>query len=134
MKIESYGPVFTDIATQRTITDASQTGRQSGTHDAPALDKTTLSAGAAGTPDKTTLSSGALASAGKAVAAAHTAPSGDKTTLSSTSTAAQSLTQAALQTATSRAAKVENLKQAVSSAQYKLDTAKIAQALSDGGF
>ena len=54
----------------------------------------------------------------------------DKTTLSS-GTSVSSLTQAALQTSPTRAQRVENLKQEVKSAQYKLDSDKIAEALSN---
>lgn len=55
----------------------------------------------------------------------------DTTTLSSGSDSVSSLTQAALQTFPTRAQKVETLKLAVNSAQYKLDSAKIAEALSN---
>jgi flagellar biosynthesis anti-sigma factor FlgM len=54
----------------------------------------------------------------------------DTTTLTSTSDAVQSLTQIALQPLPSRAEKVAQLKQAVNSAEYELDSAKIAEALS----
>jgi len=54
----------------------------------------------------------------------------DTTTLTSTSDAVQSLTQIALQPLSSRAEKVAQLKQAVNSAEYELDSAKIAEALS----
>lgn len=57
----------------------------------------------------------------------------DKATLSSNTSpdtdSIQLLTSTALVTSPSRAAKVEALKQAISSAQYKLDSAKIAEAL-----
>ncbi len=53
----------------------------------------------------------------------------DTTTLSSSSDSVQSLTQIALETIPSRTAKVDSLKQAVSSGQYQLDPAKIADAL-----
>jgi flagellar biosynthesis anti-sigma factor FlgM len=54
----------------------------------------------------------------------------DTTTLTSTSASVQSLTQIALQPLSSRAEKVAELKQAVNSAEYQLDSAKIAEALS----
>ncbi len=125
MKIESYGPTLTDISKQvkttNTIT-AGQTGKiQPGAYGSEAIDKTTLSSGTTAANVKTTPSVSAT-------------PAGDTTTLSSTPAAAQSLTQSALETATSRAAKVADLKQDVNSAQYKLDAAKIAEALSNGGF
>lgn len=135
MRIESYGPTLTDISKQLNITNVAQTAKsQSGNHAPAAVDTTTLSAGTAPTLDKTTLSAGAAAPANETTASAAASASGDKTTLSSAPAAAQSLTQSALQTATLRAAKVEDLKQVVNSAQYKLDAAKIAEALSDGGF
>lgn len=120
MKIESYGPTLADTSKQLNPVNAGQTGKSQETHSSAAIDKTTLSSVATATDNKTTVS----------VAAA---PAEDKTTLSSTP-AAQSLTQSALQTAASRAAKVADLKQEVNSAQYKLDAAKIAEALSNGGF
>jgi flagellar biosynthesis anti-sigma factor FlgM len=61
---------------------------------------------------------------------AYTTSTEDTTTLTSSSDAVQSLTQIALQPIPSRAEKVEQLKQAVNSAEYQLDTAKIAEALS----
>ena len=54
----------------------------------------------------------------------------DKTTLTSGSDSVKALTTTALQTDPSRAAKVASLKQAVSSGQYQLDPAKIADSLS----
>ena len=54
----------------------------------------------------------------------------DTTTLTSSSDAVKSLTQLALQPLSSRAQKVAGLKEAVNSAQYQLDSAKIAEALS----
>ena len=122
MRIESYGPTLTDVSKQVNTTNAAQSGKtQPDTHSSVATDKTTLS-------------SGTTAANGKTAPSAPVAPAEDKTTLSSTPAAAQSLTQSALQTATSRAAKVADLKQEVNSAQYKLDAAKIAEALSSGGF
>ena len=122
MRIESYGLTLTDILNQVSPTNAAQTGKiQPGTHSPAETDKTTLSSGTTATNAKTTPSVPA-------------APAEDKTTLSSTPAAAQSLTQSALETAPSRAAKVADLKQQVNSAQYKLDAAKIAEALSNGGF
>ena len=122
MRIESYGPAATDISKQLNSTNAVQTGKvQPGTHNSTAVDKTTLSASTAASENKPAPPSPAPATE-------------DKTTLSSTPAAAQSLTQTALQAAASRASKVEDLKQAVNSAQYKLDAAKIAEALSNGGF
>ena len=53
----------------------------------------------------------------------------DKTTLTTGSDKVQTLTNAALATASSRSAKVELLKQAVSSGQYQLDSSKTAKAL-----
>lgn len=135
MRIESYGPTLTDTSKQLNTTNAIKTGKsQSGAQDPAAIDRTTLTAGTAATQDKTTLSSGASAAKDTITSSAGATASGDKTTLSSTPAAAQSLTQTALQTATARAAKVEDLKQAVNSAQYKLDAAKISEALSTGGF
>lgn len=61
----------------------------------------------------------------------------DTTTLSSTSAktaSIHSLVSTALATTPSRAAKLEALKEAVSSAQYKLDSDKIAEALSSAEF
>jgi flagellar biosynthesis anti-sigma factor FlgM len=55
----------------------------------------------------------------------------DTTTLSSSSDSVHSLTQTALEDVPARAARVESLKQAVSSGQYQLDPAKIADALSN---
>jgi flagellar biosynthesis anti-sigma factor FlgM len=55
----------------------------------------------------------------------------DTTSFTSTNSTVQSLSQAALQTFPSRQSKVDALKQAVSSAQYQLDDAKIAQSLSN---
>ena len=122
MRIESYGPAVTDISKHLNPTNAAQTGKiQPGAHSSVAEDKTTLSATSTATQDKPALSASA-------------ATAEDKTTLSSTPAAAQSLTQSALETAAVRASKVEDLKQAVNSAQYKLDAAKIAEALSNGGF
>ena len=122
MRIESYGPTLTDISKQVSPTNAAQTGKiQPGTHNAAETDKTTLS-------------SGITAANAKATPSVPAATTEDKTTLSSTPAAAQSLTQAALGTAAVRAAKVADLKQEVNSAQYKLDAAKIAEALSNGGF
>jgi flagellar biosynthesis anti-sigma factor FlgM len=54
----------------------------------------------------------------------------DKTTLSSTPASVASLAKTALQPSPSREARLEALKQQVSSAQYQLDSAKIAEALS----
>ncbi len=54
----------------------------------------------------------------------------DKTTLSSGAESVSNLAKAALEVTPSRAARVAALKQAVSTAQYQLDTAKIAAALS----
>lgn len=53
----------------------------------------------------------------------------DSTTFSSSSHSVYSLTQAALEAVPSRQVKVEALKQAVSSAQYQLDSDKIAESL-----
>ncbi len=53
----------------------------------------------------------------------------DKTTLTTGSDKVQTLTNAALATASTRAARVETLKQAVSSGQYQLDSSKTAKAL-----
>ncbi len=122
MRIESYGPTLTDISKQGNTTNAAQTGKiQPGTHTPAATDKTTLS-------------SGTTAENAKPTPSVPAAPAEDKTTLSSAPAAAQSLTQSALETAAVRAAKVADLKQEVNSAQYKLDAAKIAEALSNGGF
>lgn len=55
----------------------------------------------------------------------------DKATLSSGSDSVKTLTKAALQPVPSREAKVEALKLAVNTAQYQLDTAQIAEALSN---
>ncbi len=121
MKIESYGPTLADTSKQLNSTNAAQTAKSQDTHSSVAVDKTTLSSVPTATKAQTTPPASAAATE-------------DKTTLSSTPAAAQSLTQAALQTAASRAAKVEDLKQEVNSAQYKLDAAKIAEALSNGGF
>jgi flagellar biosynthesis anti-sigma factor FlgM len=57
-----------------------------------------------------------------------TAATEDTTSLSSGAVSVQALTDAALHT-TSRADKVEALRQAVSSGQYALDPAKIARAM-----
>ncbi len=112
MRIENYGPTVTDVSKQLNHTNAVQTGSiQPRTYSSAAIDRTAFSAGTTASP-----------------------ATEDKTTLSSTPAAAQSLTQTALQTAALRASKVEDLKQAVNSAQYKLDAAKIAEALSNGGF
>jgi flagellar biosynthesis anti-sigma factor FlgM len=58
----------------------------------------------------------------------------DKTTLSSSSDSVASLAQIALQPSPSRQTRLEALKQQVSSAQYQLDSAKIAEALSSAEF
>lgn len=55
----------------------------------------------------------------------------DTTSFTSSTNTVQSLSKTALQTTPSRQVRVEALKQAVKSAQYQLDTAKIAQSLSD---
>ncbi len=55
----------------------------------------------------------------------------DTTSFTSGNSTVQSLGHAALQTVPSRQLKVEALKQAVSSAQYQLDNAKIAESLSN---
>jgi anti-sigma28 factor (negative regulator of flagellin synthesis) len=55
----------------------------------------------------------------------------DTTSFTSGNSTVQSLSQAALQTFPSRQTKVELLKQAVSSAQYQLDDAKIAESLTN---
>ncbi len=55
----------------------------------------------------------------------------DTTAFSSDTSAVSSLTQTALQTTPSRQARVESLKQAVSSAQYQLDADKIAASLAN---
>ncbi len=121
MKIESYGPTLADASKQLTPVNSSQTAKSQENHSSAALDKTTLSSVATATDNKSTVSIPA-------------APVEDKTTLSSTPAAVHALTQSALQTEASREAKVANLKQEVNSAQYKLDAAKIAEALSNGGF
>jgi anti-sigma28 factor (negative regulator of flagellin synthesis) len=54
----------------------------------------------------------------------------DTTALTSSSDAVKSLTEIALQPLSSRGEKVAVLKQAVNSAEYELDSAKIAEALS----
>jgi len=69
-------------------------------------------------------------STAKKQAAAQQA-SDDKATLSSGSDSVKSLTKAALQPVPSREARVESLKLAVNNAQYQLDTAQIAEALSN---
>ena len=134
MRIESYGPTLTDTSKQLNSTNSAQTGKvQPGTQHPEAVDTTTLSLAAVSTENKTVLSTHTAPAADPAPASTGDGAALDKTTLSSTPAAAQSLTQTALQTAASRAAKVEDLKQAVNSAQYKLDAAKIAEALSNGG-
>ena len=55
----------------------------------------------------------------------------DTTNFTSDTTSVKSLTQTALETSPSRQVRVESLKQAVSSAQYKLDADKIAASLAD---
>jgi flagellar biosynthesis anti-sigma factor FlgM len=55
----------------------------------------------------------------------------DTTSFTSATSSVQSLSQTAIQTIPSRQVKVETLRQAVNSAQYQLDTAKIAQALAN---
>ena len=55
----------------------------------------------------------------------------DTTSLTSSSDSVQALTSTALQTIPSRAVKVESLKRAVNNAQYQLDAAKIADAISN---
>jgi len=54
----------------------------------------------------------------------------DTTTLSSSTDSVNSLTNTALQSVSGRQSKVDSLKAAVSSGQYKLDATKIAEALS----
>ncbi len=61
--------------------------------------------------------------------ARHQVDSEDTTSFTSGKQTVQSLGQTALQTFPSRQVKVETLKQAVNSAQYQLDSAKIAQSL-----
>jgi flagellar biosynthesis anti-sigma factor FlgM len=53
----------------------------------------------------------------------------DTTSFTTSKPAVQNLTQTALQTTPTRAAKVEALKQQVNSAEYSLDSAKIAESL-----
>lgn len=61
--------------------------------------------------------------------ARHQVASEDTTSFTSDKQTVQSLSQTALQTFPSRQVKVEALKQAVNSAQYQLDSAKVAQSL-----
>jgi flagellar biosynthesis anti-sigma factor FlgM len=61
--------------------------------------------------------------------ARHQVASEDTTSFTSDTQTVQSLSQTALQTFPSRQVKVEALKQAVNSAQYQLDSAKVAQSL-----
>ena len=61
--------------------------------------------------------------------ARHQISSEDTTSFTSDKQTVHSLSQAAIQTFPSRQVKVETLKQAVNSAQYQLDSAKIAQSL-----
>lgn len=63
--------------------------------------------------------------------ASHQISSEDTTSFTSSQQTVQSLSQTALQTFPTRQVKVEALKQAVSSAQYQLDSAKIAQSLAN---
>lgn len=63
--------------------------------------------------------------------ARHQISSEDTTSFTSSQQTVQSLSQTALQTFPTRQVKVEALKQAVSSAQYQLDSAKIAQSLAN---
>ena len=55
----------------------------------------------------------------------------DTTSFTSSTNSVQSLSKTALQTTPARQVRVEALKQAVKSAQYQPDSAKIAQSLSD---
>ncbi len=92
--------------------------------------------GAAATDSTQQLSSTELAHAAAAKDATKAKPSAieDKTTLSSGTDSVKTLTKSALEVAPTRAAKVAALKQAVSTAQYQLDSAKIADALSASEF
>ncbi len=55
----------------------------------------------------------------------------DRTTLTSNSTSVQSLVSAAMQSPEVRQDKVDSLRQAVSSGQYKLDAGEIAGSIID---
>jgi anti-sigma28 factor (negative regulator of flagellin synthesis) len=78
--------------------------------------------------DQATINSRKLVSAEQT--RAYKTSTEDTTTLTSSSDALKSLTQLALQPLSSRAQKVAGLREAVNSAQYQLDSAKIAEALS----
>jgi len=63
--------------------------------------------------------------------ARHQATTEDTTSFTSDQQTVQSLSQTAIQTIPSRQARVEALKQAVNSAQYQLDSDKIAASLAN---
>ncbi len=67
----------------------------------------------------------------KAPVVQHKAVSGDTTSFTSDKQTVQSLSNTAVQTFPTRQVKVENLKLAVNSAQYQLDSAKIAASLAN---
>jgi flagellar biosynthesis anti-sigma factor FlgM len=67
----------------------------------------------------------------KAQPVAQQSTTEDTTSFTSGNSTVQSLSQAALQVIPSRQAKVEALKQAVNSAEYQLDNAKIAESLTN---
>lgn len=71
----------------------------------------------------------AQAANSKSQPASRHATTEDTTSFSTGTLSVQSLGQAALQTFPSRQTKVEALKQQVSSAEYQLDSAKIAESL-----
>jgi flagellar biosynthesis anti-sigma factor FlgM len=70
-----------------------------------------------------------VASGAKGTAARQQVSAEDTTSFTSNPQTVQSLGQAALQTFPTRQEKVEALRQAVSGAQYQLDSAKISEAL-----
>lgn len=74
------------------------------------------------------------ASLAKDAAKAKTSAIEDKATLSTGTDSVKTLTKAALEVTPGRAAKLAALKQAVSTAQYRLDSVKIADALSASDF
>jgi flagellar biosynthesis anti-sigma factor FlgM len=75
--------------------------------------------------------SGVKAAGEKPQTVAKQSTTEDTTSFTSGNATVQSLGQAALQTFPSRQSKVELLKQAVNSAQYQLDDAKIAESLTN---
>ncbi len=84
---------------------------------------------AVNTPQPVSHEGVAKAATSKSPVVHHTAVSEDTTSFTSDKQTVQTLSKTAIQTFPSRQVRVEALKQAVHSAQYQLDSAKIAASL-----